>query len=199
QRAGVIPGGKASSTPALPGNIKLAWQPARSPELPSTTHLVITDEAGNIVSMTSSIEMAFGSQLMTNGFLLNNQLTDFSFVPKDGKGNTIANRIEPGKRPRSSMAPIIVFEGEQPVLAIGSRGGSRIIDYVARVLVQHLASGTPLDQAIAAPHVIDMNAGTEVESRADGDALAATLQNMGHEVKRVEQTSGLHAIRFDYS
>jgi len=196
-RAASIPADRASPAPALPGDIKLAWQPARSPELPSTTHLVITDAEGNIVSMTSSIEMAFGSQLMTDGFLLNNQLTDFSFVPRDGSGKTIANRIEPGKRPRSSMAPIIVFEGNQPVLAIGSPGGSRIIDYVARVLMRHLASGTPLVDAIAAPHVIDMNSGTEVENRTDADALATALQGMGHQVKRVEQTSGLHAIRWD--
>jgi len=196
-RAASIPADRASPAPALPGDIKLAWQPARSPELPSTTHLVITDAEGSIVSMTSSIEMAFGSQLMTDGFLLNNQLTDFSFVPRDGSGKTIANRIEPGKRPRSSMAPIIVFEGNQPVLAIGSPGGSRIIDYVARVLMRHLASGTPLVDAIAAPHVIDMNSGTEVENRTDADALATALQGMGHQVKRVEQTSGLHAIRWD--
>jgi gamma-glutamyltranspeptidase/glutathione hydrolase len=196
QRAKTISPNRASSAPALPGDIKLAWQPARSPELPSTMHLVITDVDGNIVSMTSSIEMAFGSQLMTDGFLLNNQLTDFSFVPRDGNGKNIANRIEPGKRPRSSMAPIIVFEKDQPVLALGSPGGARIIDYVARVLVQHLASGAPLADAITAPNVIDMNAGVEVETRADADALATALQGMGHQVKRMEQTSGLHAIRF---
>lgn len=196
QRAASIPTDRTSSTPALPGSIKLAWQPARSPELPSTTHLTIADAEGNVVSMTSSIEMAFGSQLMTNGFLLNNQLTDFSFVPRDANGKTIANRIEPGKRPRSSMAPIIVFEGDQPVLALGSPGGSRIIDYVARVLVQHLASGVPLANAITAPNIVDMNGGAEVENRADADALATALEGMGHSVKRMEQTSGLHAIRF---
>lgn len=197
RRAMTIPSNQASSAPALPGDLKLAWQPAAAPELPSTTHLVIADAEGNIVSMTSSIEMAFGSQLMTDGFLLNNQLTDFSFVSRDSDGRTVANRIEPGKRPRSSMAPIIVFEKDQPVLAIGSPGGSRIIDYVARVLVQHLASGAPLADAITAPNIVDMNAGVEVEARADANMLAAALQGMGHQVKRIEQTSGLHAIRFN--
>jgi len=198
-RAALIPADRASKALAVPGDIKLAWQPARSPELPSTTHLVIADADGNIVSMTSSIEMAFGSQLMTDGFLLNNQLTDFSFVPRDSNGKNIANRIEPGKRPRSSMAPIIVFEGDHPVLAIGSPGGSRIIDYVARVLAQHLASNTPLLQAIAAPNIVDMNAGVEVEIRVDADPLAHALQALGHDVKRVEQTSGLHAIEWTHT
>jgi len=199
QRAALIPTQKASATPARPGNIKLAWQPAKSPELPSTTHLVVTDPQGNVVSMTSSIEMAFGSQLMTQGFLLNNQLTDFSFTPRNGDGSLIANRIEPGKRPRSSMAPLIVFEQGQPLLAIGSPGGSRIIPYVARVLAQHLQYGKPLADSIAAPHVVDMNDQLEVEQRADADALASTLQSMGHQVKRMEQPSGLNAIRWQRS
>ena len=194
-RAALIPP-QASTAPARPGDIRLGWQPADSPELPSTTHLVITDVQGNVVSMTSSIEMAFGSQLMTRGFLLNNQLTDFSFVPRNRDGSTIANRIEPGKRPRSSMAPVIVFERGKPLLAIGSPGGSRIIAYVARVLAQHLQYGRPLAATIAAPHVVDLNDRLEVEQRADADALAAALQGRGHQVKRMEQPSGLHAIRW---
>ena len=113
----------------------------RQLEPQSTTHFVIVDSAGDIVSMTSSIEMGFGSHRMVGGFLLNNELTDFSFLPAAG-GRLVANRIEPGKRPRSSMAPAIVFDQDNnPVIALGSPGGPNIIGYVAQALVEMIDWG----------------------------------------------------------
>lgn len=165
-----------------------------SPELMSTSHISIVDAAGNAVSMTSSIEAAFGSRLLVGGFLLNNQLTDFSFVPKGADGRRIANRVEPGKRPRSSMAPIIVFRDDQPVLLIGSPGGARIIDYVAKTLFYMLDSGMPMDRAIASPHIVDMNRGLELEQGRFGNETVAQLRALGHSVREMAQTSGLNGI-----
>ena len=102
--------------------------------MPSTSHFVIVDAAGNIASMTTTIENGFGARLMTDGFLLNNELTDFSFSPVED-GENVANRVEPGKRPRSSMSPTIVLKDGKPVFALGSPGGSSIISYVATTLI----------------------------------------------------------------
>ena len=99
------------------------WAADKQAERPGTSHFVIRDAEGNALSMTSSIETGFGSRIMVRGFLLNNELTDFSFVP-ERDGLPVANRVEGGKRPRSSMAPTIVFEGDEPYLLIGSPGGS---------------------------------------------------------------------------
>lgn len=166
---------------------------ASSPELPSTTHLSIVDGQGNIVSMTSSIETAFGSRLMVGGYLLNNQLTDFSFRPVINE-EQVANRIEPGKRPRSSMAPIIVFDRQQqPRMVIGSPGGSRIIDYVARVLLDVLARDRSVLESVNEPHVVHMNRTLELEEGAPSEWVTA-LQTMGHQPVLREQNSGLHII-----
>src|SRR5690606_16504778 len=99
-------------------------------EIPSTSHIVAVDADGDVASMTTTIESAFGSKIFVRGFLLNNQLTDFSHVPVDERGRPVANRIEGGKRPRSTMAPIIVFRDDKPYMAIGSPGGSAIMNYV---------------------------------------------------------------------
>ena len=115
--------------------------------------------------MTTSIETAFGSRVFVGGFLLNNQLTDFSFTPKNTDGSQIANRIQAGKRPRSSMSPIIVFKNDKPVLAIGSPGGARIIDYVAGSLYRILADGDDIATAISAGHVIAMGDTTGARNR----------------------------------
>ncbi|GAM65941.1 gamma-glutamyltranspeptidase [Vibrio ishigakensis] len=109
----------------------IAYAEDQSLELPSTTHFNIVDSDGNVISMTSSVENVFGSRIMVRGFLLNNQLTDFSFKHHQN-GNLVANSIAPGKRPRSSMAPTIVLKDDKPYLAIGSPGGSYIIGYVAQ-------------------------------------------------------------------
>ncbi len=167
---------------------------AKSPELISTSHLSLVDSRGNALVMTTSIETAFGSRLLVRGFLLNNQLTDFSFTSADNAGKPVANRIEPFKRPRSSMAPTIVFRGGEPVLLLGSPGGSRIIDYVARTLLYTLDGGMALDTAIASPHVAHVGAGLELEAgRFDADQRRA-LEALGHTVQELPQTSGLNGI-----
>lgn len=193
---------KRSMEKALPGSISGAktsqWKASQSPAQPSTSHLSIVDRWGNIVSMTSSIEMAFGSRILVGGFLLNNQLTDFSFVPTREDTGAIANRIEAQKRPRSSMSPTIVFDREdQPVLVIGSPGGSRIINYVARVLAQNLAMDLSLDDAIKHANIVDLNKHLELEADTGQEQYLKALQARGHEVKLKSQTSGLHGIRIN--
>jgi gamma-glutamyltranspeptidase/glutathione hydrolase len=197
---------RAALPPVQPGQPEWpAGQAARSylrsssPELVSTSHLSIVDAAGNAVSMTTSIEAAFGSRLLVDGFLLNNQLTDFSFVPTAADGKRVANRVEPGKRPRSSMAPIIVFRDDRPVLLLGSPGGARIIDYVAKTLFYMLDANMPMDRAIASPHIIDMNRGLELEQGRVDAEVATALGAMGHAVREAAQTSGLNGIRIEWS
>jgi len=165
-----------------------------SPEYPSTTHLSVVDAEGNAISMTTSIEFAFGSQIMVGGFLLNNQLTDFSFAPTR-RGRKVANRVQPGKRPRSSMSPTMVFDpGGRLVLVVGSPGGSRIIGYVARTIWQTLDGGLDIQQAIAAPHVVNRNGTTDIEKGPQAARLAAALKALGHRVKIRDLNSGLHGI-----
>ncbi|MBS9478631.1 gamma-glutamyltransferase [Ancylobacter radicis] len=162
-------------------------------ELPSTTQVTIVDADGNVASMTSTIEAGFGSRLMVGGFLLNNELTDFSFRShKDGV--PVANRVEPGKRPRSSMAPTIVMRDGTPVLALGSPGGSQIIGYVAKTLIAHLDWGLPLDQAIAAPNVLARFDAVEIEAGTAAEGLAPELKALGFEVKTAPMTSGVQAV-----
>ena len=163
-------------------------------EFPSTTHISAFDRYGNVASMTSSIEFAFGSALMVRGFLLNNQLTDFSFSP-ERNGRLVANRVEPGKRPRSSMAPTVVFDpGGNPIMAIGSPGGSRIICYVSKALVGMLDWDLDLDDAIAFANLCNRNGVTELEVGDLAGDLKAALVRRGHEVVLREMNSGLHAI-----
>jgi len=166
-----------------------------SAELASTSHFSIVDAAGNAVSMTTSIENAFGSRLMACGFLLNNQLTDFSFLP-EVDGRPVANRVEPGKRPRSSMSPTLVFDSEgRLALALGSPGGSRIIAYVVQALIAVLDWGLDMQAATALPHHVNRNGATELEEGTALVALAPALEAMGHEVEIKALTSGLHGIR----
>ena len=183
---------------AQPGALPLrkSERPAVAPSLEgaSTTHLSVIDAAGNAVTMTSSIESAFGSRLMTRGFLLNNQLTDFSFVP-ELDGVAVANRVEPGKRPRSSMAPTLVFdEAGDLVMVIGSPGGSRIITYVVKTIVAVLDWQLDIQAAIALPHHTNRNGATDLEEGTGLVALQAQLTARGHEVKVRPLTSGLHGI-----
>lgn len=171
----------------------LLWADGVTLEQPSTTHISIVDSFGNVLSMTSTIENAFGSRVMAGGFLLNNELTDFSFRSHDG-GVPIANRVEPGKRPRSSMAPTIVLRDGAPVLAIGSPGGSSIIGYVTQALIAHLDWGMDVQQAVSMGHALNRFGAYDLEEGTEAEALAAPLQAMGYEVKIGAQTSGLHAI-----
>jgi gamma-glutamyltranspeptidase / glutathione hydrolase len=162
-------------------------------ELPSTSHFVIVDRQGNVVSMTTTIENGFGSRLMTHGFLLNNELTDFSFKTHDG-AFAVANRVEPGKRPRSSMAPTIVMKDGKPLLAIGSPGGSQIIGYVAQALIAYIDWGMPVEQIVAQPHLINRFGTYDIEAGTTAEKFAEPLKALGYEVKPSEMNSGLHAI-----
>lgn len=163
-------------------------------EIPNTSHFSIVDKYGNALSMTSSIEMGFGSGVMVGGFLLNNQMTDFATRPKNGD-RWLLNRIEPGKRPRSSMSPTIVFnKQEKPILIIGSPGGSKIIDYVAQSLIAVLDWGMDVQQAINLPKVVNRNLYTELEANTPLEKLKQPLEAMGHRVMLTDLNSGLHGI-----
>ena len=163
-------------------------------EQPATTHLVVADREGNVVSMTTSVESAFGSKIFVNGYLLNNQMTDFSLQPVDEEGRPLINRIEPGKRPRSSMAPMVVFKDGRPLMALGSPGGSAIINYVAKTLVGSLLWGMDLQSAIELPHMGSRNRATELEKGTRLEQAAGTLKAMGHEVRIADFPSGLHGV-----
>ena len=166
-----------------------------SPELASTSHLSIVDADGNAVAMTTSIDFAFGSQQMVRGFLLNNQLTDFSFIAQQD-GKPVANRIEPGKRPRSAMAPTMVFDLDgKLVLALGSAGGSAIINHVVKVLVAVLDWNMDLQHAIALPNFGSRNGPTELERDTVAAGWAEPLRALGHEVRLIDMTSGVHGIQ----
>ncbi len=201
-RAQALDPAKAQDTPVAAGNPPrrdgTRWGDDASREKPGTSHIVVADANGLVVSMTTSIETAFGSGQMAGGFLLNNQLTDFSFLP-EMDGLPVANAVAPGKRPRSSMAPTLVLDGQgNPVLAIGSPGGSRIIPYVAKVVIGVLDWGLDVQQAIELPNIANRNgATTELEAGRPGmEALADALTAMGHQVKQVDQTSGLQGIQW---
>jgi gamma-glutamyltranspeptidase / glutathione hydrolase len=174
---------------------KIAYGADQAAELASTSHVSIVDRYGNAVAMTTSIEAPFGSRLMTrSGFLLNNELTDFSFAPvEDGK--PVANRVAAGKRPRSSMAPTIVYDGGgRIVMVVGSPGGNAIINYVAKALIGVLDWGLDPQASIDLPNVGSRNGPTELEKDTSVVALEPKLQALGHETRVIEQTSGLHAI-----
>jgi gamma-glutamyltranspeptidase/glutathione hydrolase len=189
----------ASMGRAEPGAPSLEASPARVAEddcveLPATSHLSIVDRDGNAVSMTSSIEAGFGSRLMARGFLLNNQLTDFAFSPfEDGRPK--ANRVEPGKRPRSSMAPMMVFDRSGRLrIVIGSPGGAQIINYVAKTLVALIDWGMPPDVALGSPHAGSRNGPTELEKDTLAEEWTGTLRSLGHDVRVTEMNSGLNLI-----
>lgn len=148
-------------------------------EVPSTTNFVATDKDGDVVTMTSTVEGPFGSQLLANGYVLNNELTDFTFAPeKDGA--PVANRVEPGKRPLSSMSPTIVYDAKgQPVLALGSAGGKRIIMHVLKTLVGVLDWDMTAADAIALPNLYFDDKGLMIEQNAAGSALAPGMAKLG--------------------
>jgi gamma-glutamyltranspeptidase / glutathione hydrolase len=177
------------------------WEAAqlRGPDAPrpreGTTHFVIVDADGNMISATTTIEAGFGSRVMTNGFLLNNELTDFSRTPEDDEGRPIANRVEGGKRPRSSMAPTVVLEDGRPVLLAGSPGGIAIIPYTAWSVIGILDWEMDPQEAIDRPHLVNFNGPTGIEAGAEAEALAEALEALGHETDIRDLNSGLHVIR----
>lgn len=180
--------------PGDPAGLLLARARDDAFEVPSTTHLVAVDAQGDVVSMTSTIESAFGSKIFVHGFLLNNEMTDFSSSWRDPEGRLVANRIEAGKRPRSSMAPMIVFRSGKPWLALGSPGGSAIINYVAKTLVGVIDGGLDIQAAIDMPNMGSRNRATELERGSALQALAPGLRALGHEVKLVDFPSGVQGI-----
>jgi gamma-glutamyltranspeptidase/glutathione hydrolase len=168
----------------------------RTQESVGTSHISIVDDDGNAFSMTSSIENAFGARTMVHGFLLNNQLTDFSFLPVDEDGRPAANRVEPNKRPRSSMNPTIVFAGGRQLrYVLGSPGGPAIIPFNVKAIVALIDWG--LDPAKASALANFGSAGTGnflLEEGAPFEPLAEAMAAMGHDVHRRDLTSGLHII-----
>lgn len=167
--------------------------PDLQPGAPGTTHLSVVDRDGLAISLTASIETAFGSGRMAAGFLLNNQLTDFSFRPQAG-GRPIANAVAPGKRPRSSMAPTIVYRNDRPWILTGSPGGSRIPEYVAQNLVAMIHFGLDPARAAALPHVSQRNRGTIQIDPEMPQSITAGLKRLGHTVEEGAMNSGVHTI-----
>lgn len=199
QRAALISLETPMETPAAAG--EPPWKETRvfgahdGLDLPGTSHVSIIDDEGNAVSLTTTIETGFGSQLMVRGFLLNNELTDFSFAPVDSEGREIANRVQPGKRPRSSMSPTIVLDEDGDIeLVIGSPGGSRIINYVAKTIVGVLDWGLDVQAAIDLPHMTNRNGTTDLEAGTAAEEFAELLVERGHEVNVRDLNSGLHGI-----
>jgi gamma-glutamyltranspeptidase/glutathione hydrolase len=166
-------------------------------EMPSTTHMSIVDAEGSAVSMTSSIEYFFGSALSVDGFLLNNQLTDFSFLPEKN-GKKIANRLIPKKQPRSSMSPTFIFDNEGNLkMVVGSPGGPRIIQFVVKAIVNHLDFGLDVQESISAPSFVVLNDVVELEKNQKITELEPALNKMGHKTKVIEIVSGVSAVVLD--
>ena len=168
---------------------------AQSREVPGTTHFVAIDRDGDVVSMTSTVEGPFGSQILANGFVLNNELTDFTFAP-ERDGAPVANRVEPGKRPLSSMSPTIVYAPDgKPVLALGSAGGKRIIMHVAKTLIGVLDFGLPIADAIALPNIYYDRAGLILEQGTPLGDMAPAVAALGQPARADTASSKVNALQ----
>ncbi|MDH5489858.1 MAG: gamma-glutamyltransferase, partial [Rhodospirillaceae bacterium] len=190
-----------ASTDAVPGMPGMTsnnhFAPSGESHGVSTTHLSVIDGDGNAVALTSSIESAFGSRLMVRGFLLNNQLTDFSFEPEIA-GSPVANQAGPRRRPRSSMAPTLIFDNNGNIrAAIGSPGGSSIIGYVAQATIALLDWKLSPNDALAMPHFLNRGDAVELEIDRGAEVLKKSLEAIGHQVKIKETNSGLHFVGVD--
>jgi len=207
ERAKLIqPTGPSMKTakPGVPGAVKTAYAPMPDQIEHGTSHISIIDGYGNAIAMTTTIEDQFGSRLMTDGgtgkaggFLLNNELTDFSFAPMDAEGKPVANRVQPGKRPRSSMAPTLVFDKNsgQLVMSGGSPGGALIIHFTAKTLYGTLNWGLNAQQAIDLPNFGSLNGPSILEEKRFSPATVEALRSRGAEVREQTMTSGLQAIQ----
>nr|MBP7564658.1 gamma-glutamyltransferase [Burkholderiaceae bacterium] len=203
ERARLI-GGRSMQTaqPGTPGAMRTGYAPMPQQPEYGTSHISIVDAQGNAVAMTTTIEDQFGARQMVQlpglagGFLLNNELTDFSFAPADAQGRPIANRVEPGKRPRSSMSPTLVFDkatGEL-VMSGGSPGGALIIHFTAKTLHGVLGWGLLPQQAISLPNFASLNGPTVLEEKRFPATTVDALRARGHDVREQAMTSGLQAI-----
>jgi gamma-glutamyltranspeptidase/glutathione hydrolase len=202
QRAALIDrnGAMQDVAPGRPAEL-VAWNyaPSGFSDIASTSHFSIVDRWGDGVAMTTSVQSGFGSQLVVGGFILNNQLTDFSFEPERG-GLPVANRPEGGKRPLSSMTPTLVFDAEgRLTLLMGSPGGTRIINFVAQALIGVLDGGQNVQEAVAAPHFVAQGGFIELEERTLLLEQTEALEALGHRVGARNLNSGLHAIEIEYT
>ncbi|MDT8991269.1 gamma-glutamyltransferase family protein [Curvibacter sp. APW13] len=183
--------------PGQPGTVRTSFAPMPAQPEYGTSHISVVDAQGHAVAMTTTIEDAFGARQLVKGFLLNNELTDFSFAPRDAQGRPIANRVEPGKRPRSSMSPTLVFDADTKALLMsgGSPGGALIIHYTAKTLWGTFNWGLNAQQAINLPNFGSTNGPTVLEEKRFPAATLQSLQAMGHEVREIGMPSGLQAIQ----
>jgi gamma-glutamyltranspeptidase / glutathione hydrolase len=187
---------KGRARPGTPPGMRVSTAPQAVDYEVGTSHISIVDAQGRAVSMTTTIEDVFGARQMVAGFLLNNQLTDFSFTPAED-GQSVANRVQPGKRPRSSMAPTLVLDakGQRVEAVVGSPGGSLIINYVFKTLVGMLDWNLAPQAAIDLPNFGSRNGPTEIEKDRMPAAVGEALTQRQHEVRVIEMPSGLQAIR----
>lgn len=198
-------GERAMGTAAAgePGVERSAWGVhAAQPEF-GTSHLSVVDSGGQVVSMTTTVEAVWGSRILADGasglpggYILNNQLTDFSFAPRDAQGRWIANRVEPGKRPRSSMNPTLVFGPElrSPILSIGSPGGAAIIHYTTKAMLLHLQAGADLQSSVSSANLANLNGPSQLEKGRFSSAFIEALKQRGHVVQETDLVSGTQAI-----
>ncbi|WP_232539892.1 gamma-glutamyltransferase family protein [Azohydromonas aeria] len=205
RRAALIkPTSMKAARPGEPGPLPQAWAPQAAQPEHGTSHVSIVDAQGRAVAMTTTIEAVWGSRLMSDGgtglpggFMLNNELTDFSFAPRDAQGRPVANRVQPGKRPRSSMSPTLVFDARDGALlmSLGSPGGAAIIHYTAKTLYFTLGAGLAPQAATDLPNFGSFNGPTLLERGRFAPATLQALRERGHEVNETALDSGIQALR----
>ncbi len=195
QRAALAPTLEGAAEPGLPPGFQPRAADATA-EPAGTSHFVVVDAEGNAVSMTTTVESIFGSGRMAAGFFLNNQLTDFSFSPVDDEGRPVANAVAPGKRPRSSMSPVIILDREgRFVGAVGSPGGTSILAYVAKALIGTLAWDLSMQDAIDLPNLVARGDGFGADTEMFSPALQAELAAAGITLRpNASENSGLHGV-----
>ena len=190
--------------PGVPAPLSAAYAPQAAQPEGGTSHISIVDAEGRAIAMTTTIEGVWGSRILADGgtgkpggYMLNNELTDFSFAPADAEGKPIANRVQPGKRPRSSMSPTLVFDKRDGklVMSAGSPGGAAIIHFTAKTLIGTLDWGLNAQQAINLPNFGSFNGPTVLEQKRFSPATIDALKARGHTVNETDMTSGLQAIQ----